>query len=306
MKAKIILLVSGAAIGGAALWLAWEARRSRAGTNAGLAATIEKRAGLDARLRDAEEQLAAGETRRAELRRVLDDLRAAKPATLAAGAAKASRQPTQRELLIRDPRLQALWLNAGRVRLAREYGPFYAAQRLSAAQIERLQAAIVSRQEQLMDLAGAADAQGPESRSAAATLEKRVRAEYNATARDILGPDGFQQLKDYERTQQVRVLVGRLAGAAAVAGAPLTPAQAEELTRAVANTTARYAGGGPAELSTIDWQEADARAQRLLAPAQFALFRSGMRMELQLDLAIARALEAERAGRSSSQAGSGS
>jgi len=306
MNAKNLFLLGAGAVFVAAglVWL--EAARSARDTAAALADATKTRAGLDRAVHRTEARLADAEKLRADAQSALDGLRTAKPAAPAAAAQKkpdlAPMAANPRDLLAKDPTLQALWLNSGRARLAQEYGPFFAAQQLTPAQVAQFTANALQRQEQLMDLVGAAQTQGADSKAAVATLQQQANDAFAAAQIALLGAEGFRQMQDYDRSTQVRLAVEGLVGSATLEGLPLTAEQAAQLTTALANATSRFAAGGRAELATLNWDAADAQARQILTPAQFALFKSAAplasgatRWNLQLDAAVSHAKEIDAA-----------
>ena len=270
-----------------------------------LEAAMRERARADMTMREAEVRITVAEKAQADAQAALDALRAEKPAPPAPAAparASAPPAPNTRELLAKDPMLQALFVASSRARLAQEYGPFFASLNLTPAQIEQFNANAMKAQEQMVDLNSAAQAQGPESRQAVATLQKKVNDELLAAQSALLGPEAYQQLKDYERSGQARMAVDGLVGSATLEGMPLSAAQVAQLTSAIANATSRFPSGGRADLTTANWEAVEAQARQILSPAQFELFRSAApinagasRWYLQFDAAVARANQTDAA-----------
>jgi hypothetical protein len=306
MNAKKILLAAAGAVFVAAGFVWFDAVRSASEAAAALDAAANARARLTEAVHRADARLAAAEKIQADTQAALDGRRAAKPAAPApvtpAKPAPAPMAANPRDLLEKDPALQALWLNSGRARLAQEYGPFFATLQLTPAQIEEFTVNMVKRQEQLMDLSGAAQSQGAESKAAVATLQQQATDAYTAAQTALLGTGAFRQLQDYERSAQARLAVEGLVGSATLEGVPLTAGQAAQLTAALANSSSRFAGGGRVDLATVDWDAADAQARQVLTPAQFELFKStaplssgASRWNLQLDAAVGRARQVDAA-----------
>ena len=289
MKTKLLICGIGFILITAAVRLTWWARRSAEEANAGLGVLRERHVRLERQLKAAREQAARVGTQRSSN---MDEPAQARAVIAAPIPPPETGNP--RRLVLDDPRLQVLWLAQGQTRVAREYQPFYAARHLVPDQIEKLQAAMIQRQEQLMDLAGASTTEGPQARDAIETLRTNINADYEAAARSIIGNDGWEELRNYERARPAWALVERLAGAAAVDGVPITAEQAEKMSRAVAAASARFENGGSVELATVAWEKADAVAREVLTPTQFELYWQGLRAESQLDAAIARALAAEK------------
>lgn len=301
MKANIWIGVIGLVVSGFGFGVAHWLGEARSEMEAALAASAARRAELTADAAHHRAAAVALEEQRVELRNTLEARRkksiAAEMTAPAAAVPTEQKPPTRprtpREVIENDPQLQTLWLRSGRGSVMHEYGPFFSAVQLTPGQIERFQAALLKRQELLMDLAAVGQAQGAESRGAVETLRAQANAEFDREVGDALGADGYSRFKEYERVVRLRPMVERIAGAATVAGEPLTAAQAEQLTALVAKATPGYVAGGRADLANVDWNAADAEAQRILSPAQIALFKHGLRVELQLDAALARAQQQE-------------
>jgi hypothetical protein len=77
-------------------------------------------------------------------------------------------------------------------------------------------------------------------------------------------------LQEYRRSYSARMMLGAMAGTAAVAGAPITPAQMEQLVPIMMNAEHPAQPGGM--LHEIDWPAVDAQARLLLSDAQFRAF----------------------------------
>jgi hypothetical protein len=299
MKAKIWVVVIGLVGSGIGCGIAHWLGRSRSEMETALTALAVRRAELAAEAAQKRSTAVALDARRAELQTAVEALRK-KSSTADINATIAAEKPTARprtarEVIESDSQMQTLWLRSGHGNVMHEYGPFFATAQLTPGQIEKFQAAMLKRQEQLMDLAAVGQTQGAESRAAVATLRDQANAEFDREVSEALGADGYAQFKECERVVRLRPMVERIAGAAVVAGEPLTATQAEQLTALVAKATPDYVAGGRAELAKVDWSAADAEAQRILSPAQMELFKHGVRVDLQLDAALARAQQSDTA-----------
>lgn len=311
MTTKKFFLAAAGLIVAAALWVLVDARQAACDAEAALVASTATGVRLKTDIARAEARLVAAERTRDEAQTAFDGARAGKSVT-GGGTASAKVAPAPvtvmpREALMNDPKLQALWLNSGRARLAQDYGPLFTALALTSAQTERFVALALKRQEQLMDLAGAAQTQGPESKQAVAALQQKANEECQAAQTELLGAEGFRRLQEYERSAQIRSAVDAFAGAAVLVGEPISAAQAGQLTEAIANATSRFAAGGRAEVMTVNWDAADTQARQILTPAQFALFSTAApisggasRWNVQLEAAITRAKERDAAAAAAS------
>lgn len=154
-----------------------------------------------------------------------------------------------------------------------------------------------------MDLSGAALSQDAAGKQTVAALRLEAQDAYDTAQNELLGPEGHRHLQEYVRTLPLRnAVVTGIDGVAALEGVPLSRDQAEALFRAAVVATGHNANLGGSDLAAaVDWGLLDVEAQRILTPAQFALFKSvsplsgfKSRWELQLDAAIRHAAEAER------------
>jgi len=292
-----MLIVAGLALSAAATWYSCRAQRAVTEMSAALTAVAQKRATLAAELERARERGTATETRRTELQAALNELRNAKPVATATPAAPSAAPkaaaPNPRDLLLRDPKLQTLWLNSLHGNIARNYALFFATAGVTPAQVQRLEAAMIKRDEQLMDLSGAAQTQGQDSQAAIATLQQQARADYEAAIRDVLGDEGVRQLQEYDQSASARVFVGGMAGMAVLEDVPLTPAQTERLTKIITTPPPQGAGDRSGRNDQANWDAADSQVREFLTPKQFEVFQRA-RVEPQLMGAINRALQNER------------
>ena len=103
-------------------------------------------------------------------------------------------------------------------------------------------------------------------------LGQKNRDEFEAAQIALLGAAGYQRSTEYGRSMVARSAVDRLAGAATLAGDPLSVSQAEQLTLALAQASPGYRTGGSASLFATEWAAADAEASRILSSPQFALY----------------------------------
>ena len=277
---------------------AWQANRVKQERQQVLAAAVQQRAKLVDKTRSAEERIATAERERAELQTTLDGLRAAQAAASAPAAKKSTPapvRPSMDELLAQEPKLQTLYLTSQRAGLATRYGPLFEALHLTPEQIAQFEDLILKREENSMDLENAMQSlPGADNSRAAATLERQF-AEENRSARiALLGTDGYQQLRQYERSLPVRsLIVDRLGGALAATATPLTARQGEQLTQVLANANSQYRSGGAAMKDTIDWDAVLAQAPGLLSATQLEVFKATAVRE-QISAKIIAALRTEK------------
>jgi hypothetical protein len=177
-----------------------------------------------------------------------------------------------RTALMTDPKFQNLLLTARRASLATIYGPFFTKLRLSTEQIDRFKEAVLNYEENKMDSAAIRDAQTLASGNSAITdFDTKNSTELKEVLGTLLGEDGYRQLKDYERSLPARKAVDDFAGAAAIAGVPLAPDQAEQLTQLVAQTSPEFRNGG--SVKSVDWNQVLGGAITLLSDAQAEIIK---------------------------------
>jgi hypothetical protein len=172
-----------------------------------------------------------------------------------------------------DAKLQLLSIAARQVDLAITHGPFFRTHRLTPEQIEKLTGLLARHDAKLEDVAAVARARGLRPNdSAIVALRNEALSELRAPGTELLGESGYAALQEYERTVPVRAFVGKLAGLAALSDDPLTPVQAEDLTRVLSTASSTYVHGGTAVLGGVNWTQADAAALAILSPTQFEIF----------------------------------
>lgn len=302
------IILAGAGIACLALGvLGWSTREAARTAEKTIVSETQRRDHLRAQLLRAEARLAAAETEMRRLQSVpanppprTESAPAARPAVMkldgnaAAAMAAFARVPWREVVLAKNPELQARYLAVRRAELAADYGPFWASARWSPAQIEGFIAAMIVATERTLDLKSAAHAQGLEESDPALTaLREQSESQVRAAQRELLGEAGYAQLVEYERTRPMRGFVSALAGSLAVAEAPLSGPQAEQLTQILAEANEAYRSGGraaspgpdidgpmrarqPARVA-FDSQQVLMQAKPVLSPAQFERFEAEIR-----------------------------
>lgn len=248
-------------------WVAGEARtRTR---EAEAAASSERLASrrLAGTIRRAESHITDSESEKTEVRRRLEAARAN-----AKSAAPRVASPTvvgaNQEMMQADPKLQVLALQAGHAALTTRYGALYSRLSLTAAQIETLEAAMLRRQEQTMDLQALQKNASPETKETLAQLRKEAQTAYDDAVKGVLGPEGVQLLKDYERSSQLRSKLLTLAGDCAASGEPMTAAQFHQMEAIFTGASASYKKGRLPELTEQELNAAQAGLGAVLTPRQ--------------------------------------
>ena len=279
MNSRNVLLVASVAIMAAGFGVAWNHACTVRETESALAALAQRRADTAANIRRLESRLATNEKDRADLRAALDEAKKAGPVVVAPppptkvpAGAPGSFNPM--EAIMKDPKLQNYFFASQRAELARSYGPFFRQLGLTPTQVARFQDLMIKRAEQDMDLQAVAQSQGLSPGSPAlVTLRKQAEDELRSAQTALLGPTGYEQWQQYERTVGVRPVVQKFVGAAALEALPLTAQQAEQLTQILAEASPRYAKGGKANFSEVDWTVADRRLAGVFSETQLKLFQ---------------------------------
>ncbi len=98
--------------------------------------------------------------------------------------------------------------------------------------------------------------------------ESKTVAQVNDDIHRLLGDANFELMQDYAKTKFVRAVTTGLAGYAYNSDAPLSAAQADQLTRIFAESSPKYAAGVPPFPADIDWSIALPRAKAILTSSQ--------------------------------------
>lgn len=267
------LIFSGLLLLGAAL-LGWRAHRARTDAEQTVAELAGERARLLKNVATAEARLAAARDRVAALEKPPVEA-GEKPASVPAAALPKPRPrlPSADELIRSDPKLETLYLRMMRATNARSLTPYFRRLGLAESQIRELLDAYETLSVKRFDLDAVGAGQDAAGRETVARLKKEAQAEFVATQKRILGPEGYAALTSYQGASTLQPQVTSLAGVAAVEGFPLSPEQGEALTRAFMAASHENTGEGRKQ-QVIDWPAVDAAARKILSPEQFALFQT--------------------------------
>jgi hypothetical protein len=307
MKAKHFIIAAAALIAALGLGLGWKDARAARAAESAVTITAHHRARVETDLRQMAERLAATEKERSALQSQLDELQ--KPMRPVAVATEPpAGAPDRGERLVRamiegmaqvreDPNAQNRQLAAQRIRMAAEYALFFRTLGLAPAQIEKFLDITSEYNALTQDLISAARAQGLSMNDPGlGKLGSQAYQKCSAAQRELLGKEGVQQLKDYERAIPTRNLVSRMAGAATVAGVPFTSQQTEQLVQVLANADSNYRRGGNASVRNIDWDAVETSARAILTEPQYAFFQlSNQRLARQYSDLLNRATKADAA-----------
>lgn len=274
MSTKALILAAAGIVLGFAVALDWFAVRSERRANAALAEIAQKRAALNAAVREDDERIAADDRERLALKAALGTL----PPAAASGAVAGKRNPGDRDvaaLLEANPALFALGVRAYRANLGPHFASLYRALGLSQAQIDAFESLMTEHEEGLLDLNATAASQGLEnSDPAVLAVRQQEDDQLRAAQVALLGDAGYRQLMQMGRVQPVQDIVASVATTVALTSSPLSGAQAAELTDFLANASSSYRRGDPADPATIDWDVVLPQAQGILTAPQFGALKA--------------------------------
>jgi len=165
----------------------------------------------------------------------------------ATGPRRGDRAFNQVMQVLDNPDYQTLMNVTQKGLLDGRYAALFKQLKLTPQQLEQFKEFLVEKQTAMMDVVGAARAQGLDFRTDSAairTMMESTQAEIDANIRAALGEPAFNAYQDYERTLPTRNVINQLEGRLSYSGTPLTESQSQEMIRILAETG--EAGRGPA------------------------------------------------------------
>lgn len=267
------LACATAAVGG---WIALRASRAARALSADAAALTARCDSLEREVRELETRLprAPASDAASPVPAVAPDSSTPRPAPSAtASAITDSRRGPLVAAVITDPAFQNLDLAARRAKLSALYRPLFDRLGMPVATQERFKDLLTARFAGQMDAFAIRQANHAADSAAIATFEVNADAEFASHTQALLGPDGYAAWQDYERTLPARAAVDAFAGRAAVAGEPLTAAQADALTLLLAQTSPAFVQGG--RVDAVDWAKAADSTRGILNATQASILRGG-------------------------------
>jgi hypothetical protein len=189
---------------------------------------------------------------------------------------RAPRPPSTGDLLHDNPQLSNLWIAMQRSQLQQRYGVLFQALNLTPVQRDKFKDIIAAKVARQTDISAAAAAQGlefndPVIRKFADDSQKQMETELLAE----LGEKSFQAYQEFDRTAPLREFVGGFAVQMAMTE-PLTPAQAEQLAKALIGATPAAEIGRYVDPGKVNWTVVDRAAEQFLSPTQFAAWKLGV------------------------------
>ena len=142
------------------------------------------------------------------------------------------------------PEFQKMIALQQRGKVEAKYADLFKRLKLTPAELEKLQTLLGDRQGAFADAMMAARGQGLTGRDARELANKVARdtqKEITGSIKELLGPQRFSQLQNYERTAPQREMVSQLADRLSYTTTPLTSRQQDQLVQALANADAQKA-----------------------------------------------------------------
>jgi len=186
--------------------------------------------------------------------------------------------------MMNDPKVTQLMGNREKLMLDGRYAPLFKelleSGSLNDEQLDAFKNLLVERQNTMRDIMMSARTQGITDRGELSQLAKNAQDELEAQIQSTLGPIGFEQYQQFEKTAPQRNLVKQLAQSLSYTASPLTDEQSQQLTQWLAATTTGspitpsrpafgggpYGGSGGSSVEITD--ELITRAQAILDPTQ--------------------------------------
>lgn len=138
-----------------------------------------------------------------------------------------------------NPEAQKLVAMQQRAALDGHYATLFKKLALTPAQLAQFKNLLVEKQSALIDVAGAARAQGLNPRTDRDEFRQLVtqaQAEIDTNIRSVLGDDGFADYQQYQKTLPQRTSVDQFAQRLSYTSTPLTDAQSDQLVQILADT----------------------------------------------------------------------
>lgn len=195
-----------------------------------------------------------------------------------------------------NPQAQKLVAMQQRAALDGHYATLFKKLALSPAQLAQFKNLLVEKQSALIDVAGAARAQGLNPRTdpdGFRQLVTQAQAEIDTNIHSILGDDGFAEYQQYQKTLPQRTAVDQFAQRLSYTSTPLTDAQSDQLVQILADTAPAASAPGLSARGNIlasiganigrapISNDAITRAQGILAPDQLAALQTYRQEQIQ-------------------------
>ena len=144
-----------------------------------------------------------------------------------------------------------------KTQIERRYAGLFDHLNLSAEQLAHFKDLLVQRQSAPMDILTAANDQGVTDPQDFQKLVASTQTDIDSQIKATLGDAAYSQFQDFQQTQAARGTINQLQASLSNTTAPLTPAQADQMTQVLAQTSpaaskgpARVLGGNSSGLIT--------------------------------------------------------
>lgn len=162
--------------------------------------------------------------------------------------------------------------------LLRRYAPFIHRRGLSPEQRDRFAGELVQHEANLAEIRVAANQAGWTADDArTAPLREKERERHKNDLAQLLGPQGYRELQEFDRSIALRDFVGELAQELYHTDTPLARDDAERLTQLLARHGKE--SQGKIARTGIDWDAALAEARDQLPPEHFAVLSRVRKIE---------------------------
>lgn len=160
-----------------------------------------------------------------------------------------------------------------RAHLVSQYAPFYYRVGLTNEQIDQLETILTDHWQSTADITAVIEIQKMKDNDPSAiALRKSADSALHKAERKLLGKDGFQQLREYERSLPAREFTSSVAEQLYYTDAPLNAGQAAKLTQFLADNCTTYKNGGKVVMENIEWPSVLHSIETVLAPKQRTAF----------------------------------
>ena len=233
---------------------------------------------LTSRLGEAEKRAAEAEEKRALALKALEEARA-KAAEVTANGTRSAATPARMGLdianvLYADPGFQEASVKKFLASVKFKYAPFYRKMGLSAAQIEQLEKALLTREQAQIDQNAAARSQKLSiSDPSLGKVANPGFAEAYAELRRVLGDDGLKRFGEYEKAAGAQGEARSMLAASLYSEAPLTLEQAEMLAEIMVAHRHSEKIGSVTTFTGYRWDEIGEKVAEALPEAQARFVR---------------------------------
>ena len=151
-----------------------------------------------------------------------------------------------------NPEFQKLLAIQMKGRIDQTYAPLFKALNLSPEQLSQFQSLLAEKQQSLMDVMQAAQAQGMSPRTdpdGMKTLMSQAISQVDANIQQALGDAGYQQYQQFQQTLPERNVVNTLQQSLSYTQTPLTDDEANQMIALLAQNQPQRAGNGTAGTS---------------------------------------------------------